>query len=166
MHFYVEITTEWIHWLFESTWMGLLGLPREGETYTSPSSHQPLYRAVKTNNGPYFNISVTLDEMSMRIVNRWPRGTKSEQIRLAIKNYANGNNPGTHEYIMELQKNIAGLQRLLTSKSGQIEMLESQLFTSTPGVRRTNLVKRFAQLALGPIRRLIANLLGRQRGSD
>lgn len=146
--------------------MGGLNLPREGETYTSPSSHQPLYRAVKTNNGPYFNISVTLDEMSMRIVNRWPRGTKSEQIRLAIKNYANGNNPGTHEYIMELQKNIAGLQRLLTSKSGQIEMLESQLFTSTPGVRRTNLVKRFVQSALGLVQRLGAIRPGKRRGSD
>lgn len=141
-------------------------MPREGERYTSPSSDQPLYRAVKTNNGPYFNISVTLDEMSMRIVNRWPRGTKSEQIRLAIKNYANGNNPGTHEYIMELQKNIAGLQRLLTSKSGQIEMLESQLFTSTPGVRRTNLVKRFAQSAWGLCLGLISSLPGMRRGND
>lgn len=141
-------------------------MPREGDTYTSPSSDQPLYRAVKTNNGPYFNISVTLDEMSMRIVNRWPRGTKSEQIRLAIKNYANGNNPGTHEYIMELQKNIAGLQRLLTSKSGQIEMLESQLFTSTPGVRRSNLVKRFAQSAWELIRHPIASLRGKLRGND
>lgn len=140
--------------------------PREGETYTSPSSHQPLYRAVKTNNGPYFNISVTLDEMSMRIVNRWPRGTKSEQIRLAIKNYANGNNPGTHEYIMELQKNIAGLQRLLTSKSGQIEMLESQLFTSNPGVRRSNLVKQFVRSALALIRRLIPTRSRKQQGND
>lgn len=157
-------------------------MPREGDTYTSPSSHQPLYRAVKRNNGPYFNISVTLDEMSMRIVNRWPRGTKSEQIRLAIKNYANGNNPGTHEYIMELQKNIAGLQRLLTSKSGQIEMLESQLFTSPPGWRQyisakfgktapkkanqTNLVKRFVQSSLGLVRRLLSTRRGRRQDSD
>lgn len=141
-------------------------MPTKGDTYKSPSSDQPLYRAVKTNNGPYFNISVTLDEMSMRIVNRWPRGTKSEQIRLAIKNYANGNNPGTHEYIMELQKNIAGMQRLLASKSGQIEMLESQLFTSTPGVRRTNLVKRFVRSAWGLIRHPIATLREMRRGSD
>lgn len=141
-------------------------MPIKGTTYKSPSSDQPLYRAVKTNNGPYFNISVTLDEMSMRIVNRWPRGTKSEQIRLAIKNYANGNNPGTHEYIMELQKNIAGLQRLLTSKSGQIEMLESQLFTSTPGVRRSNLMKQFAQSSLVLVRRLLSILPGRRQGND
>jgi len=140
--------------------------PRVGDTYTSPSSDQPLYRAVKTNNGPYFNISVTLDEMSMRIVNRWPRGTKSEQIRLAIKNYANGNNPGTHEYIMELQKNIAGMQRLLASKSGQIEMLESQLFTSTPGVRRTNLVKRWIQSSWALVLHLIGTRRKKQRGSD
>jgi hypothetical protein len=146
--------------------MGWIFLPTKGDTYKSPSSDQPLYRAVKTNNGPYFNISVTLDEMSMRIVNRWPRGTKSEQIRLAIKNYANGNNPGTHEYIMELQKNIAGMQRLLASKSGQIEMLESQLFTSTPGVRRTNLVKRFVRSAWGLIRHPIATLREMRRGSD
>lgn len=141
-------------------------MPREGDTYTSPSSHQPLYRAVKRNNGPYFNISVTLDEMSMRIVNRWPRGTKSEQIRLAIKNYENGNNPGTHEYIMELQKNIAGLQRLLTSKSGQIEMLESQLFTSTPGVRRSNLVKRWIRSSWALVRHLIGSRRKKRRGSD
>lgn len=140
--------------------------PREGETYTSPSSHQPLYRAVKTNNGPYFNISVTLDEMSMRIVNRWPRGTKSEQIRLAIKNYANGNNPGTHEYILELQKNIAGLQRLLTSKSGQIEMLESQLFTSTPGVRRSNLMKQFVRSTWALARHLIPSRSKKRQGND
>jgi hypothetical protein len=141
-------------------------MPREGETYTSPSSDQPLYRAVKTNNGPYFNISVTLDEQSLRIVNRWPRGTKSEMIRMAIKDYANGNSSGAHDYIRELEKNIVGLQNALRSKSGQIEMLESNLFTSTPGVRRSNLVKRFAQSAWELILHPIANLRGKLRGND
>lgn len=141
-------------------------MPKPGDSYRSPASDQPLYRAVKTNNGPYFNISVTLDELSMRIVNRWPRGTKSERIRMAIKDYANGASPAAHDYIQELQANIAGLQKLLASKNGQIEMLESQLFTSTPGVRRSNLVKRFARLAWVLIRHPIASLRGMQRGSD
>ena len=141
-------------------------MPREGESYKSPSSDQPLYRAVKSNHGPYFNISVTLDEQSLRIVNRWPRGTKSEMIRLAIKDYANGNSSGAHDYIRELEKNIVGLQNALRSKSGQIEMLESNLFTSSPGVRRTNLVKRFAQSALELVRRLVAIRPGKLRGND
>lgn len=141
-------------------------MPREGETYTSPSSHQPLYRAVKTNNGPYYNISVTLDEMSMRIVNRWPRGTKSERIRLAIKDYANGNSPAAHEYIQQLEINIAAMQRLLASKTGQIDMLESNLYTSTPGVRRTNLVKRWIRSSLALVRHLIGSRRKKQRGND
>jgi hypothetical protein len=141
-------------------------LPTKGTTYKSPSSDQPLYRAVKSNHGPYFNISVTLDEQSLRIVNRWPRGTKSEMIRLAIKDYANGNSSGAHDYIRELEKNIVGLQNALRSKSGQIEMLESNLFTSTPGVRRSNLMKQFVQSTLALIRRLIPSRSKKRQGND
>ena len=141
-------------------------MPKEGERYTSPSSDQPLYRVVKSNHGPYFNISVTLDEQSLRIVNRWPRGTKSEMIRLAIKDYANGNSSGAHDYIRELEKNIVGLQNALKSKTGQIEMLESNLFTSTPGVRRTNLVKRWIQSSWALVQHLIGSRRKKRQDSD
>ena len=108
-------------------------MPRPGDTYKNPGGDQPLYRHVKRNQGPYFNISVTLDELSMRIVNRWPRGTKSERIRLAIKDYANGQSDGVHEHLDELYVNIARLQRALGEKTARITELESKLYTISPG---------------------------------
>ena len=110
-------------------------MPRPGDTYKNPGGDQPLYRHVKRNQGPYFNISVTLDELSMRIVNRWPRGTKSERIRLAIKDYANGQSDGVHEHLDELYVNIARLQRALGEKTARITELESKLYTISPGLR-------------------------------
>lgn len=146
--------------------MGLDSLPRPGQTYKAPGGDQPLYRHVKRNQGPYFNISVTLDELSMRIVNRWPRGTKSEKIRLAIKDYANAQSEGVHEHLDELYVNIARLQRALGEKTARITELESKLYTLDPGLQGSSLVKRFARSAWGLCLALISSLPGMRRGND
>ena len=137
--------------------------PRPGDTYKTPGGDQPLYRHVKRNQGPYFNISVTLDELSMRIVNRWPRGTKSERIRLAIKDYANGQSEGVHEHLDELYVNIARLQRALGEKTAKITELESKLYTLDPGLQVSSPRKLSVRSALAPILRLVSSLLRRQR---
>ena len=137
--------------------------PRPGDTYKTPGGDQPLYRHVKRNQGPYFNISVTLDELSMRIVNRWPRGTKSERIRLAIKDYANGQSEGVHEHLDELYVNIARLQRALGEKTAKITELESKLYTLDPGLQVSSPRKLSVRSALARVLRLVSSLLRRQR---
>lgn len=146
--------------------MGSDSLPRPGDTYKTPGGDQPLYRHVKRNQGPYFNISVTLDELSMRIVNRWPRGTKSERIRLAIKDYANGQSTGVHEHLDELYVNIARLQRSLGEKTARITELESKLYTLDPGFQGSSPGKLSVRSALVRVLRRVANLLGRRPGND
>ena len=140
--------------------------PRPGDRYKTPGGDQPLYRHVKRNQGPYFNISVTLDELSMRIVNRWPRGTKSERIRLAIKDYANGQSEGVHEHLDELYVNIARLQRALGEKTARITELESKLYTLDPGFQGSIPGKLSVRSIMGRVLALIATLLGRRRGND
>jgi len=140
--------------------------PRPGDTYKTPGGDQPLYRHVKRNQGPYFNISVTLDELSMRIVNRWPRGTKSERIRLAIKDYANGQSEGVHSHLDELYVNIARLQRALGEKTARITELESKLYTLDPGLQGSSPGKRSVRSTLVRVLRLIASRLGRRPGND
>ena len=141
-------------------------MPRAGDRYKTPGGDQPLYRHVKRNQGPYFNISVTLDELSMRIVNRWPRGTKSERIRLAIKDYANGRSEGVHEHLDELYVNIARLQQALGEKTARITELESKLYTLELGFHDTSPKKRSVRSALVRVLRRVASLLRRQRGND
>lgn len=76
--------------------MGGLNLPKQGDTYKSPSTGWGLS---SKNKGPYYNISVTLDREALDIVEGWPRGTKSERIRWAIKDRHYGNSPQLKEYI-------------------------------------------------------------------
>lgn len=94
--------------------MGLIFLPIKGDTYESPTKHQRLYTREKTNQGPYYNISVTLDREALSIVDSWPRGTKSERIRWAIKDRHYGRTEAITEEIEMLYRNIAKLQDVIT----------------------------------------------------
>lgn len=85
-------------------------MPRPGDSYKSPTSRWGLS---STNKGPYYNISVTLDKEALEIINTWPRGTKSERIRYAIKDRHYGNSPQVAEYIETLLNSIARLQARL-----------------------------------------------------
>lgn len=84
--------------------------PRPGDSYKSPTSRWGLS---STNKGPFYNISVTLDKEALDIVNTWPRGTKSERIRYAIKDRHYGNSPQVAEYIETLLNSISRLQARL-----------------------------------------------------
>lgn len=107
-------------------------MPRAGDSYTSPSSYQKLYRAAKTAAGPYYNISVTLDFEALKIVNSWERGTKSERIRWAIKDAAYGRSPSRAEKIAELEQAVVNHLNLQKKLLAQIEELENHLSAVTP----------------------------------
>jgi hypothetical protein len=92
-------------------------MPREGETYESPTKHQRLYTSEKTNQGPYYNISVTLDREALNIVDSWPRGTKSERIRWAIKDRHYGRTEAITEEIEMLYRNIEKLQAVILRRA-------------------------------------------------
>ena len=112
--------------------MGVNGLPRAGDSYTSPSSYQKLYRAAKTAAGPYYNISVTLDFETLKIVNSWERGTKSERIRWAIKDAAYGRSPARAEKIAELEQAVVNHLNLQKKLLAKIDELELELSAVTP----------------------------------
>jgi len=122
--------------------------PRPGDSYKSPTSRWGLS---STNKGPYYNISVTLDKEALDIVNTWPRGTKSERIRYAIKDRHYGNSPQVAEYIETLLNSISRLQARLDN-----EILKNEI---TPK-------KRSVRLALAQVLHRVANLLGRRPGND
>ena len=102
-------------------------MPREGDTYDSPSKHQRLYTREKTNQGPYYNISVTLDREALSIVDSWPRGTKSERIRWAIKDRHYGRTDAITEEIEMLYRNIEKLQLIIRSKNEVLHTKSSWL---------------------------------------
>ena len=123
--------------------MGGQNLPKQGDTYKSPSTG---YGLSSKNSGPYYNISVTLDREALDIVNGWPRGTKSERIRWAIKDRHYGNSPQLREYIDILTASLRSYER------HQVEEL--------------NLKKQSVLSAWVRVLRRVANRLGMRRGSD
>jgi len=84
-------------------------VPREGEGYT-----KPLGGIQQRKGGPYYNISVTIDRETLNIIDAWPKGTKSERIRWAIKDRHYGRHPRLTEEIETLYANIAALQRVIS----------------------------------------------------
>ena len=94
--------------------MGSVSLPRGGEGYT-----KPLGGIQQRKGGPYYNISVTIDRETLEIIDAWPKGTKSERIRWAIKDRHYGRHPRLTEEIETLYANIAGLQRVISERSAQ-----------------------------------------------
>ena len=118
-------------------------MPRPGDSYKSPSSNYGLSSAGK---GPFYNISVTLDKEALAIVESWPKGTKSERIRWAIKDRYYGNSPQLRETIDQL--------------TAQLRLYEAK--------QRAELSQELsAELsAWGRVLRLVSSLLGRRRGSD
>ena len=139
-------------------------MPRPGDRYKSPNSDWTL--GPGKSPGGYVNISVTLDMEALAIVNSWPKGVKSERIRYAIKDRHYQRTQSHTEYIEELHANIKRLQERLASEIGQKQMLESNLYTSHPGLSVPNPVKRFVQSALGLVQRLTTILPGRRLGND
>lgn len=139
----LENSTALIHSLSVSFLMGGLSLPRPGETYKSPSTNYGLSSAGK---GPFYNISVTLDKEALAIVEGWPKGTKSERIRWAIKDRYYGNSPQLRETIDQL--------------TAQLRAYEAK--------QRVDLSQELtAELsAWARVLRLVSNLLGRRRGND
>ena len=117
--------------------------PRPGDTYKSPSAG---YGLSPKNSGPYYNISVTLDREALDIVNSWPRGTKSERIRWAIKDRHYGNSPQLREYIDILTASLRSYER------HQVEAVIQE--------------KQSVRSTMGRVLALITTLLRRRRGSD
>lgn len=117
--------------------------PRPGDTYKSPSAG---YGLSPKNRGPYYNISVTLDREALDIVNSWPKGTKSERIRWAIKDRHYGNSPQLREYIDILTASLRSYER------HQVEAVIQE--------------KQSVLSALVRVLRRVANRLRRQPGND
>lgn len=93
-------------------------MPRPGDRYESPVKGG-LYKGHRTQQGPFYNVSFTLDWESLQIVNRWAKGTKSEEIRYAIKGRHYGNDP-------ELIKTIERLHRIIEIQQEKLHRFESQ----------------------------------------
>ena len=87
-------------------------MPKLGEGYTKPQGG-----IQQRKGGPYYNISVTIDRETMDIIDAWPKGTKSERIRWAIKDRHYGRHPRLTEEIDTLKSNIARLQDVITKNN-------------------------------------------------
>ena len=94
-------------------------MPRQGDRYESPVKGG-LYKGHRTQQGPFYNVSFTLDWESLQIVNRWAKGTKSEEIRYAIKGRHYGNDP-------ELIKTIERLHRIIKIQQEKLHRFESEI---------------------------------------
>ena len=116
--------------------------PKPGDKYKSPTTGWGLS---STNKGPYYNISVTLDREALDIVDSWPKGTKSERIRWAIKDRHYGNSPQLREYIDILTNSLRSYER------AQVEQVIPE--------------KRSVLSALARVLRRVSNLLRRRRGT-
>jgi len=77
----------------------VIGLPKEGDTYKREP--WPLGASPSSN---FYNVSITLDDESVRIFNSWPKGYRSERVRWAIKNRYYGNDENLAETVERLRK--------------------------------------------------------------
>ena len=87
-------------------------MPKPGEGYRKPSGG-----IQQRKGGPYYNISVTIDRETLDIIDAWPKGTKSERIRWAIKDRHYGRHPRLTQEIETLYANIAALQRVISERT-------------------------------------------------
>tara|TARA_B100000161_G_scaffold263253_2_gene234333 strand:+ start:503 stop:850 length:348 start_codon:yes stop_codon:yes gene_type:complete len=107
--------------------VGVNGLPREGDTYKREP--WPLGGTPASN---FYNVSITLDDDSIRIFNSWPKGYRSERVRWAIKNRHYGRDPELAETVERLRKVNEKLQY-----EAQLLWEENQALKNKPtGIRR------------------------------
>jgi metal-responsive CopG/Arc/MetJ family transcriptional regulator len=83
--------------------VGVNGLPRPGDTYKTWNSGTWTRR--KTG-GPYYNVSVTLDKHCLGILERQQKGSRSEYIRWALKDYHLRGDDSQAKIIAELEQAI------------------------------------------------------------
>lgn len=77
-------------------------MPKEGDTYRT---FQSGVRKSK-QGGPYYNVSVTLDKHCLGILERQQKGSRSEYIRWALKDYHLRGHESQARIIQELEDAI------------------------------------------------------------
>ena len=77
-------------------------MPRPGDSYTTHNSGSWTRR----KGGPYYNISVTVDKQCLAILESLPKGSKSEVIRWALKDWHLRQDPSPSQVIAELEAAI------------------------------------------------------------
>lgn len=77
-------------------------MPRPGDSYTTHNSGFWTRR----KGGPYYNISVTVDKQCLAILESLPKGSKSEVIRWALKDWHLRQDPSPSQVIAELEEAI------------------------------------------------------------
>ena len=107
--------------------MEVIGVPKPGDTYKR--KEWPLGATPASN---FYNVSITLDDESIRIFNSWPKGYRSERVRWAIKNRHYGNDSNLAETVERLRKVNQKLQL-----EAQLLWEENQVLKNkSTGIRR------------------------------
>jgi metal-responsive CopG/Arc/MetJ family transcriptional regulator len=96
------------------------GLPKEGDTYRT--FHSGVRN--KKNGGPFYNVSVTLDKHCLGILERQQKGSRSEYIRWALKDYHLRGHESQARIIQELEEAIE--RHLLIQARLRQEIIELQ----------------------------------------
>jgi len=105
----------------------VIGVPKPGDTYKR--KEWPLGATPASN---FYNVSITLDDESIRIFNSWPKGYRSERVRWAIKNRHYGNDSNLAETVERLRKVNQKLQL-----EAQLLWEENQVLKNkSTGIRR------------------------------
>lgn len=77
-------------------------MPKEGDTYRT--FHSGVRN--KKQGGPYYNVSVTLDKHCLGILERQQKGSRSEYIRWALKDYHLRGHDSQAKIIQDLEESI------------------------------------------------------------
>ena len=77
-------------------------MPKEGDTYRT--FHSGVRKSKQ--GGPYYNVSVTLDKHCLGILERQQKGSRSEYIRWALKDYHLRGHESQARIIQELEESI------------------------------------------------------------
>lgn len=112
--------------------VGVNGLPREGDTYKT--FHSGIYSSRK-QGGPFYNISVTVDRHCLGILERQSKGSRSEYIRWAIKDFHLRGHESQSRVISELEGAIQNHLKIQKKLISRIEELENSKPKST-GIRK------------------------------
>ena len=100
--------------------MEVNGLPKEGDTYRT--FHSGVRN--KKNGGPFYNVSVTLDKHCLGILERQQKGSRSEYIRWALKDYHLRGHESQARIIQELEEAIQ--RHLIIQDKMRQEIVELQ----------------------------------------
>ncbi len=95
-------------------------MPKEGDTYRT------FHSGVRKNKrgGPYYNVSVTLDKHCLGILERQQKGSRSEYIRWALKDYHLRGHESQARIIQELEEAIQ--RHLLIQDKMRMEIVNLQ----------------------------------------